>query len=266
MVALLLIVGIFAVLPASASDRPRFHLECPFVRHRMADPIVHPGEPGAGHLHAFFGNKTTDAFSTFRSLRAGGSTCGHPGDRSAYWTPAVYSGGSIVRAIDADFYYRGTTEPSTAIRPFPSGLRIIAGNAAANGPQSRRIIEWSCSGGSNYSTRPPNCGGDYVRAHVRFPECWDGSRLDSRNHTAHMRYAVKSASGRSVCPGSHPVPVPMLELTFTFPVHDGSTISLATGKYFTMHADFINAWNRTALRGLVRRCIHAGIQCPAFTA
>lgn len=264
--AFLLVVGVLATPPATASDRPRFHLECPFVRHRMADPIVHPGEPGAGHLHAFFGNKTTNAFSTYRSLRKGNSTCGHPGDRSAYWIPAVYSNGSIRRAIDTDFYYRATTEPFTAIRAFPPGLKMIAGDPDASGPQDRRVIEWSCSGGTNYSTVPPDCGSGNVRAHVRFPECWDGSRLDSRDHQAHMRYATKTANGRSVCPPSHPVPVPMLELTLTFDIHDGSTISLETGKYFTMHGDFFNAWNQTALRGLVRRCLHAGIQCPAFTA
>src|SRR5262249_1068020 len=56
-------------------DMPDFVVECPFS-HRLADdPIVDPGQPGASHLHDFFGNIGVDASSTYASLRSTGTTC-----------------------------------------------------------------------------------------------------------------------------------------------------------------------------------------------
>lgn len=55
------------------------------------DPIVYPGQPGASHLHHFFGNTSSNGNSTYASLRAsgGGSCQGGPLNRSAYWFPAM---------------------------------------------------------------------------------------------------------------------------------------------------------------------------------
>src|SRR5919198_781505 len=74
------------------------------------DPIVHPGQPGASHLHSFIGNTATDAASTIASLESGGSTCGKgmdQVDRSAYWVPALLRNGRAVSGGDqrADVYY-----------------------------------------------------------------------------------------------------------------------------------------------------------------
>ena len=55
--------------PARADAEPfGWVVECAFVRHLTADPIVYPGQPNQGHLHDFFGNLTTDAFSNYGSL------------------------------------------------------------------------------------------------------------------------------------------------------------------------------------------------------
>src|SRR3954452_17242164 len=48
---------------------------CPFSHQAPDDPIVYPGQPGKSHLHTFFGNATTDASSSYDSLRAGATTC-----------------------------------------------------------------------------------------------------------------------------------------------------------------------------------------------
>src|SRR5206468_12171925 len=56
------------------------------------DPIVYPGQPGKSHLHQFYGNEDANAYSTFASLRAKGtSTCNRgpqAANRSGYWMPA----------------------------------------------------------------------------------------------------------------------------------------------------------------------------------
>jgi hypothetical protein len=267
---LAVLVAALVIVPMSAREAlasARFHVECPFHHHRSDDPIVYPREPGASHLHAFFGNKSTNADSTYLSLRAAGTTCGLRADKGAYWIPAVYRNGQLVRAVDADFYYRGTTSPLGAIRPFPKGLKIIAGNAHASGPRSTRVIAWSCKGssGTGESTMR-DCGKSLVKVLIKFPSCWDGVRKDSLDHKAHMRYSIKLSDGRRGCPKSHPVPVPELTYSITLPFHDGNGVTLSSGKPFTMHADFINAWNQTVLRRLVERCIHAGIECTSFDA
>jgi Domain of unknown function (DUF1996) len=269
--ALLAIVAIATtIVPLSAPPAfasARFHIECPFHHHKMDDPIVYPNQPGASHLHAFFGNKSTDAFSTHRSLRRAGTNCGLPGDKGAYWIPAVYKNGNLVRATDGDFYYRGVTSPLSAIRAFPPGLKIIAGNSHATRPQSTKVVAWSCTGSSGTGrARMRDCGGALVKAIIKFPSCWDGLHKDSQDHKSHMRYSIRKGDGRRGCPRSHPIPLPELTYEITLPFHDGRNVRLASGPFYTMHADFLNAWSQLVLRHLVNRCIHGGIECPSFEA
>jgi hypothetical protein len=50
----------------------------------MDDPIVFPGQPGASHMHDFFGNETTNAYSTQSSMLAGATNCRIPSDTAGY--------------------------------------------------------------------------------------------------------------------------------------------------------------------------------------
>jgi hypothetical protein len=260
------------IMPLSAPPAfatARFHIECPFHHFKPDDPIVFPSQPSASHLHAFFGNTSTDAFSTYRSLQHARTNCGLRADKGAYWMPAVYKNGNLIRANDADFYYRGQTSPLSAIRPFPPRLKIIAGNSHATGPQSTEVVEWTCFGGvhdGSESNHPINCWKGVVKLLVTFPSCWDGLHTDSADHKSHMHYSIRKGGGRRGCPRSHPVPVPELTYSIKFPIHDGRGLTLSSGRAYTMHADFFNSWVQLALRRLVRRCIHAGIECPSFDA
>ena len=66
---------------------------CRFSHQAPDDPIVFPGKPGASHQHTFVGNRTTDAFSSFGSLRSGSTTCMRPDDTAAYWVPTLFENG-----------------------------------------------------------------------------------------------------------------------------------------------------------------------------
>lgn len=71
--ALCLIVVASVATPARA-DGPaigQFVVRCGYSHSLPDDPIVFPGQQGASHLHDFFGNTATDAFSTQASLLAG---------------------------------------------------------------------------------------------------------------------------------------------------------------------------------------------------
>jgi hypothetical protein len=43
------------------------------------------------------------------------------------------------------------------------------------------------------------------------------------------------------CPASHPVAVPLLSLTISYPIAGGPGITFSSGSRYTAHADFINA-------------------------
>ena len=91
------------------------------------DPIVSPGQPGAAHLHQFFGNLGANASSTYSSLRTtGGSSCEGGGatavNRSAYWMPAMLDGkGSVVRPDFVTVYYKRLPLSSAGCKPIDQG-------------------------------------------------------------------------------------------------------------------------------------------------
>jgi len=232
---------------------------CRFSHQAPDDPIVFPGKPGASHQHTFVGNRTTNASSSFGSLRSGPTTCMRRDDTAAYWVPTLYRGTTPTFPQGATIYYRrGTLAP---VSTFPNNLRVIAGNAAATSPQGMRVTFWSCglnSGVQRSETIPtcPETRGSFLRLHVRFPECWDGRRLDSADHASHMTYAVRNA-----CPSTHPVEVPQITQIYRYPTQGGEGFSLASGGQFSAHADFVNAWKPGSLRKLVDDCLNAFVHC-----
>ena len=102
--------------------------------------------------------------------------------------------------------------------------------------------------------RRPSTG--YLRLNVNFPDCWDGRRLDSRDHRSHMAYS----SGLR-CPASHPVKVPSLRLTVAYPSRGGADLTLASGGFYSGHADFFNAWRQGELTRLVKACAAEKKRC-----
>jgi Domain of unknown function (DUF1996) len=252
--------------PASATGKVGWAVRCAFVRNRADDPIVYPGRPGASHLHSFFGNTTTAANSTYRSMQAGGTSCGLADDKAGYWIPAVYNGSNLVTPSFGSFYYRARVTPST-VKPFPAGLEMIAGSSTATGPQPGHVMYWTCENGGPgaQTSRPVNCGSGFVSIQIKFPDCWDGTHLDSADHRSHMAYSVDPDNdGRFTCPTGHRVAVPRLELSIDFPIHDGTRLKLSSGQYFTMHADYFNTWNQRKLTSLVTDCIDRSVNCGVF--
>ena len=250
---------------AAAAMSPRdlqgvnFVSACGFSHRAMDDPIVFPGRPGLSHDHTFVGNATTDAFSTLRSLRAGATTCRRAGETAAYWMPTLLVDGQPVEPRGATIYYRRRTV--AAVRPFPAGLRMIAGSSRATTPQGLRVTFWNCGAGAGVarSAEVPTCPNDRaasLRLHVNFPNCWDGANLESNDHQSHMAYSV-----RGVCPAGHPVAVPAISLIFRYPTTGGPAVSLSSGGRYSAHADFFNAWKQGALTSLVRGCLNALRHC-----
>jgi Domain of unknown function (DUF1996) len=241
-------------------------VECRLSHQARVDPIVTPGGV-AHHMHDVFGNVSTAADSTYDSMRAAATTCSARGDRAGYWSPALVApDGTFVQPERAIFYYRNRPAEYGPTRPFPPDFRMIAG-----GPEAFPNAYWTCDGEKDtaLSTRRdfiPNCGaGGKIKLHVFFPSCWDGVRLDSRDHRSHVAYGQDSdglldATNPDLCPRSHPVKIPQLDYRVLFPVSNGRRHKLADGSVVP-HADFWNTWVQSELDGWVQKCLWGGISC-----
>jgi hypothetical protein len=124
---------------AAADKRPQvvnFLAVCKVSHTAYDDPIVFPRKPGRSHHHTFFGNVSTNAFSTLATLRAAGTTCGRRAETAAYWVPTVFKNGREVRPLKAIAYYQ--VREFRVVHPYPAGLKVVAGNSAAVDPQPAR--------------------------------------------------------------------------------------------------------------------------------
>jgi hypothetical protein len=273
LLALLLAVPAVVTLPTpTTAASTGWIVTCQYAHSLADDPIVFPGQPGAAHLHDFVGALSADAFATAASLRAGGTSCAMPADTSAYWTPALYLDGVRVLPKNTAFYYRKKSPTGTLVQPFPEGLRMIVGNAQAQSPEDNphlgSTIIFKCGPGVSVDlpAPPAQCSSGVLVISVLFPQCWDGVNLDSADHRSHMAYPVKGK-----CPASHPVELPRLETFFRYAVGTAplGTLTLASGPYYTIHQDFFNGWEPTALQTLVTNCLNTEVDCgenPALDA
>ena len=91
----------------ATSSNASFVVRCDFSHRKHDDPIVFPGERGAAHSHEFFGNRSTNYASTYKSLRAAtATTCSNPADKAAYWMPTMKWGPRTLQPSYALLYYR----------------------------------------------------------------------------------------------------------------------------------------------------------------
>lgn len=260
-------------VPESSAAEPsgNFRTICGFSHLAYDDPIVSPGQPGASHLHMFFGNTAVDADSTYETLRTrGDSSCqGGPLNRTGYWAPAVIDGdGMVVVPEFVSVYYKGTGTPDQIadIVDLPPGLRMIAGYDAATG-RDGDSFSWYCEVSQDKGPTIPTCPDDeLVGVNLPFPACWDGTNLDAPDHRSHVAHKVRDArSGRESCPPSHPVHLPELTIGIWY-AHEGDSAEwhlssdevpgedpLPSGSSF--HSDWFGAWDPEVQATWHRSCI-----------
>ena len=211
------------------------------------DPIVSPGQPGAAHLHQFFGNLGANAGSTYTSLRStGGSSCEGGGatalNRSAYWMPAMLDGvGNVVRPDYISIYYKrlplsnpkcsltsGDPKAEGNCVPLPNGLRFIAGYDMVTNTPKTGSAYFNCDGqtgvGGHYDSfaeakshcptaQNPDGSYNHIGAIIVMPDCWDGKNLDSANHRSHVSYQnYDVGDGWPRCPATHPYVIPQFTM------------------------------------------------------
>ncbi|MEO6867842.1 MAG: DUF1996 domain-containing protein, partial [Gaiellales bacterium] len=103
-----------------------------------------------------------------------------------------------------------------------------------------------------------------VGAWIKFPDCWDGRRLDSPDHASHLAYAQ-----RSRCPMTHPVELMRVKMLVSWNARPrrSDTVTIGGGMLdpIAMHADFWNSWHQPTLRQLRWDCIELAGSCGELT-
>ncbi|HEX9124470.1 MAG TPA: DUF1996 domain-containing protein [Actinomycetota bacterium] len=270
LVAVLPLVATLLPSPAGATTGGgQFVIRCRYSHSLMDDPIVFPGQPGASHLHDFYGNKSVDAYSTTASMLAGTTTCRVPSDTAGYWAPAPYLNGTRILPPVTRVYYIGSANQD--VETFPPGLKMIGGNKAATSPAENPHVSWYCGEVTNIKTprkdTPYDCTpyADYsfvdgVIEVIDMPNCWNGIGLEPSD-------VVYPEGG--ACPSEFPHVLPkMSQRVHTHvmnPLNPDGTValSLSSGPFWTLHADFWNTWQQPRLDQLVSECIVAGVHCGA---
>lgn len=252
-------------------SQPAVRIKCNYSHMNYDDAIVFPNQPGATHLHLYFGNTKSNANSTHSSLSSlGNSTCsGGISDRSSYWIPAVLNAaGKPVVPNDNFIYYKSSG--SSGFKDVPDGLKMIAGNSKAKGPERIFSYYWECRNASlgqlARAKYIPSCApGNILRLQIIFPQCWDGFNLDSTNHQSHMSYLVKNS-----CPTSHPVRIPNISFVMNWNLTNESTDGwrLSSDMYdrtipggYSTHGDFFEAWRPEIRKIWMTNCLLAGKDC-----
>lgn len=160
--------------------------------------------------------------------------------------------------------------PQSSVEPIPTGLRMVAGRTPGARPNLH--AGWDCMApmGSRLLYHrayiPKDCpAGGQIVEEIIFPQCWDGSRLDSPDHRSHMAYATQKAG----CPAAYPHPIPSIGYRVTYSIpSDGSVSSWGLSSDDGMnppgtfvHGDFMDGWIRRIQREFVQRCINDGLSC-----
>ena len=267
----------------SFNDLGEVRITCGVSHHAYDDPIVNPGQPGASHMHTFFGNAGVNASSTYQSLRNApqGSTCaGGAVNKSAYWFPSLIdrSRNQVVEPTLTFVYYKTGYwgQDGRNVRDIPDGLRMVSGDAAARSSQADWNVNWSCStheGGvpQNEIRRGPaiqRCDqGQLLGATIMFPQCWNGRDLDSANHKSHMAHPSFNGS----CPSTHPVLLPQITIHATWVMGSAGSSSLYLSNDMMtpsgapagqgLHADFFDGWDPASKRTFVDNCLNARRDC-----
>lgn len=222
----------------------QFRASCEFSHFAYDDPLIFPNQPGASHLHMFFGNTDVHAYSSHDSLiNSGSSTCnGQELNRTGYWVPAMFDGDGNVRIPERIMvYYKGENVARGISEVYPPGAAMIASKNLNTTPSEQGgaagafKLTYLCT--DNYSTPStegghtmPICdgslyGGDpglssVLEMNVKFPTCWNGkdpADWDNFGPSTTDWYA-------NICKGSgFEQTLPNLEYFVNYRVEDGET-------------------------------------------
>ena len=276
------LAGLFALTPlASHAASGQSNVSCSYSHTLGDDAILMFGMPNHAMLHDFFGNTSTDAYSTYDTLQANPeTTCNNKADSTAYWAPTMkLPSGEIVKPSYQKTYYQANSVEKYPLTPFPKGLQLLAGDHVGTAPNPH--VSFLCANGNGYTnTADQVCGlrsgGDAVQFNIgiNFPNCWDGVHLTPVNGQANATY-----DSNNVCPANFPVKIPKVNMNIAYVLPqitslDTSKIQLSLdpemvgdqriekwGSIYTAHGDFVNGWPEQSAKYMTDLCMNLAFDC-----
>ncbi len=271
----------------------QFRAGCEFSHFAYDDPLIYPGQPGASHLHMFFGNTDVNAYTTADSLLdSGSSTCnGQELNRTGYWAPAMFDGNGNVRIPErVVVYYKGEGQANGKAEVFPDGAAMIATDnintidGATGGAAGKFNFvcsdQWSGEANPVANTMPACDGNRFLNLYgvrddphvvlemnVKFPQCWNGK--DASNPDNFHRPANGSWYG-SQCTGEFNRTLVNLEYFINYKVEigentkdwylasdvDPTTRTLSAPGGTTVHADWWTGWHKATNQLWIDNCVN----------
>jgi hypothetical protein len=260
----------------------QFRTACEFSHFAYDDPLLYPNQPGAAHLHMFFGNTDVNAFSTYDTLlNSGSSTCnGMELNRTGYWVPAIIDGNGNVRVPErVVVYYKGEGLARGNSEVYPEGAAFIATENYNALPESQGGVPgkfsfvcsdvYSSNGGTSSQTMPTCYGSNtaVLEMNVKFPQCWNGQDPSDWNNYRTPDIGWYS----SLCRGEHNRTLPNLEYFVNYRVEAGEDTSswflssdveassfgaskVTAGS--TIHGDWWGAWHRQTNQMWIDNCVN----------
>jgi hypothetical protein len=267
-----------------ASPGGGFVITCNYSHTLPDDPIVDPGMPGKSHSHDFFGNTSTNARSNYATMIASPTTCALKDDTAGYWVPTPSLAGRPFHPHgglgDIRVYYRDAG--AGRVEPIPPDLELIGGDHMATKPLPLSEVRWYCGAGGGATTpvrnHPYDCT-PYARRYkfvdgvvgwVFMPRCWDGRGL------APTDVVYPNPGTTATCPAGYGHILPQVSERVHFGIMDpcagakpcgpytgagNVVLAVASGPYYTMHADFWNTWQPATLDVLVAKCLDEHVHC-----
>jgi hypothetical protein len=274
----------------------QFRASCEFSHFAYDDPLVHPGQPGASHLHMFFGNTDVNAFTTYDTLiNSGSSTCnGQELNRTGYWVPAMFDGEGNVRVPERiTIYYKGEGNARGNSEVYPAGAALIASenlntSPIAEGGLGGEKLTFVCS--DNFSTNTgdgsqtiPACDGSahagpgqwtVLEMNVKFPQCWNGQDPSDWNNF----HPPNGNWYGSNCTGQYNRTLPNMEFFVNYRIDPGEN----TANWFlasdvdptsfgarkgtggaTTHGDWWGGWHPEVNRMWIDNCVNYRTDVPS---
>lgn len=269
-----------------ARNAGTFRTSCEFSHFAYDDPLVHPNKPGAAHLHMFWGNTHTNAYSSYNSLRnSGSSTCnGMELNRTGYWAPAMFDAQGNVRIPERIIvYYKGYGLANGKAQVYPPKAAMIIddkihrtdnGAGGAEGQMNFECTNQFRGVRSPSSMNIPVCKDDgtipfrrTLEMHVKFPNCWNGLDAANPKNWVLARYGSWFYSN---CEYDGNKTFPNIHYIIAYPLEPGETTA---GWYLSsdvdpmtrqrtkeggssIHADWWGAWHPTINKRWIDNCVN----------
>ncbi|KAM5541687.1 hypothetical protein V8D89_004668 [Ganoderma adspersum] len=288
------LLSVAALVAAANAEHWIFGGSRPIITTRL-DSIVNSGGIGT-HVHSIVGaSRFKNVYDADDLTQSKCTTIPVQPDKSNYWAPTLFhrdqqTGQLTPMQTGFNIYYLMRPGPKNeAIKAFPKGLRMIAGdtnrrtyNASNFADQAVSFVCLDYSGAHNndpdWAERPNffdhSCP-DGMRAQVFFPSCWDGVNLDSADHKSHMAYPIQNYNSGD-CPSTHPVHLVSLFYEMVVSVDQYSYWGAGTWVFangdttgYGHHGDFQNGWDIALLQEAIDTCTQATgnvMDCPPLAA